>query len=423
MANLKLIAVAVAAVIVVAAVGIFLFASDNNNKRNEEISLIAGIQSVGSGFYYDVNEIDPSTLFVLESIEAAENGTGDVIYRAAGWEGLVIGTPGTVAVQHIQLKKLIEEYLNDPSKVENGETKELKLVAWTQGQELKDGEVGYIVTTGSAATILSLGVDIGLTWQPQLALIDDDANYDVIVRTNELFPHEQCCVLVANTSFLSANEDASDRTTWAILQAGYWLNETIAKGVENPNDSDYLWLIELVKTQLGNTATTDDVIAALQDTEYGLIDSDYTVSNPLSVLKSNTANLAESLEGLGAVFYSVTSLGFDSYTDYANALVDDSYIKSALSQGDDTPEYDSVTTVRFSLIAGSIHDLALDLANTKLPGQSESFFTQAGINAVFTSVPTGAGVITALLANEADFGVPGLPSIVSASINNKWTND
>jgi ABC-type nitrate/sulfonate/bicarbonate transport system substrate-binding protein len=423
MANLKIIAIAVVAVIVVAAVGIFLFASDNNNKRNEEISLIAGVQSVGSGIYYDVNVIDPSTLFVPESITAAENGTGEVIYRAAGWEGLIIGTPGTVAVQHIQLKKLIEEYLNDPSKVENGETKELKLVAWTQGQELKDGEVGYIVTTGSAATILNLGVDIGLTWQPQLALVDDNPNYDIIVRTNELFPHEQCCVLVANNSFLSANGDASNRATWAILQSGNWLNATIANGIDNPNDSDYLWLIDLVKTQLGGTATTDDVIAALQDTEFGLIDSDYTISNPLSVLKSNTANLAESLEGLGAVFYSVSSLGFDSYADYASALVDDSYVKYALLQGDSTPTYSNVTTVRFSLIAGSIHDLALDLANTKLPGQTQSFFAQAGINAQFTYVPTGAGVITALLANEADFGVPGLPSIVSASINNKWTNN
>ncbi|MDR3283157.1 MAG: hypothetical protein LBS92_06080 [Candidatus Methanoplasma sp.] len=426
MANLKIIAIVVVIVLVIAGVGVVLL-SNSTEKRTEEINLVTGLEAVGSGIYYDKSKIDPSNLFVTDAHGDVElDSSGNVKYRAAGWNQLIVGSPGIISIQHIQLKTIVEIYLSDASKVD-GPTKSYKLVAWTQGQDLKDGEVGYVVTGGGATGIIGTNVSgqslaIGLTWQPQLVKVDADPKYDVLVRTNELFPNQTCCVTIANQSFIQSHPDVAERVIWAIVQGAEWLNQAKEKGKTNPNDADYQKLLQIGATIAGQNFTTDDLKVAIEDVEYDWGDVNANVNSPLTKLKSDVAIQAEDLYRTKDARYSASELGFSSYLDYANGLVDDSILKKVLSNGiSNKPTFDSRYKVRFVFIEGDIHQLPLHIANNVLPGQTQSYFDQVGIDFERIGVSIGSAVVAALKANEADFGVSGQPSIIVDNINNKLT--
>ncbi|MDR0523194.1 MAG: hypothetical protein LBG62_02060 [Candidatus Methanoplasma sp.] len=418
MSNKKIIAIAAVVVLVAAGAGAFLLLN-KSEKRTEEINIVTGLEGVGSGFYYKPGSIDASKLFVTDQSGAvAVDGNGEVKYRAEGWNRLVIGSPGVVSIQHIQLKTIVEIYLKDQSRVD-GPTKSYKLVAWREGEALRDGEVGYVVTGGAASAIEGYKLDIGLTWQPQLAKLDA-GSYDVLVRTNELFPHQTCCLTIANQSFLQDNPGVSERVVWAIVQATEWLNAAKEKGKSNPSDPDYLRLLEIGRGIAGPNFTTEDLIAAIEDVEYAWGDIGYSASDPLSKIKSDIALQTEDLSKTGDLRNTLGDLGFSSYAQYADALVDDSVLKRVLANGiDSKPPYDSWSEVRFVLIAGDIHQLPVHIANALLPGQSQSLYSQVGITFKRIDVSIGAAVISGLKANEADFGVTGQPSLIVDNVNNK----
>ncbi|MDR3075599.1 MAG: hypothetical protein LBU30_06165 [Candidatus Methanoplasma sp.] len=426
MVNLKVIAaVAVVVVLVVAGAGVLLLTKDE--KRNEEINLVLGLEAVGSGIYYDPERIDAADLFVTNpdgTVKVFENG--NVKYRAAGWNKLIFGSPGVVSIQHFQLKTIVEAYLSSPDWVE-GPTKEYRLVAWQQGQDLREGEVGYIITTGAASQILDTKINgeslrIGLTWQPQLVKVVGDTPYDVLVRTNELFPHQTCCVLYANASFVDANPDVSERLIWATLQATDWLNQAKEKGKIDPSDPDYLKLLEIGARVGGPTFTTSELAVAIEDVEYSWGDVNYSPGNPLSGVKSDIASQIDILAPLGTFKNSLSDLGFSNSQEFAERFVDDSLVSSILKNGKDTvPEHSGKYTVKMGLIQGDIHQLPVHIANTVLPGQTESFYSQAGIEITQVGSPTGAGVLAGMKANEVDFGVNAQPSVITDNINNKLT--
>jgi hypothetical protein len=252
--------------------------------------------------------------------------------------------------------------------------------------------------------------------------VDADPKYDVLVRTNELFPHQTCCVTIANQSFIQEHPDVAERVVWAIVQGAEWLNQAKEKGITNPNDADYQKLLQIGAGIAGPNFTTDDLKIAIEDVEYDWGDVGASASNPLTKLKSDVAIQAEDLYRTKDARYSATELGFNSYAEYANGLVDDSILKKVLSKGvSNKPTYTERHTVRFVFIEGDIHQLPLHIANNVLPGQTQSYFDQVGVNFERIGVSIGSAVISALKANEADVGVSGQPSIIVDNINNKLT--
>ncbi|MDR2845760.1 MAG: hypothetical protein LBV63_00595 [Candidatus Methanoplasma sp.] len=420
MANLKIIAIVVVVVLIVAGAGVFLLTRDNE-QRSEEINLVTGLEAVGSGIYYNVNKVNPDNLLTVDK-------DGKVTYHPAGWNKLVFGSPGTASIQHIQLKTIVEVYLNDKTKIGATDTpKEYRLVAYTDGQTAKDGEIYFVNFNGGGAALPTSDtnkaiLDAGLTWQPQLVKVVADPAYGLLVRTNELFPHQTCCVTIANQSYISANPEIAERVVWALVKATDWVNAAEAKGAVNPNDPDYLRLLQIGASVAGPNFTTDELKLAFADVEYDWGDVDasgnpiYTNSNPLGKLKSDVALQTDDIIKTGATRGNVTDLGFKNSTEYANELVDDSILKSVLSKGiNNKPTYDSRANVRFILINGDIHQLPVHIAN------EIGFFDQVGIDITKVGVSIGSAVITGLKANEADFGVSGQPSIIIDNINNKLT--
>ncbi|MDR2846501.1 MAG: hypothetical protein LBV63_04380 [Candidatus Methanoplasma sp.] len=401
--NIKLIAVAVVVVLLVAAAGILFL---DNRKRVEEIDFISGLESVGSGIFYRESVISsPDVLFTIRE-------PGDVTYHPDNWNKLIFGTPSVVSIQQIQLKTIVEMYLNDPSKSDH--PKSFKLVPYVDGQTLEDGKVYYIILGGSQM-MEDKKIDAGITGLPRLLkLVQDDMPFSLGALTNDLFPHQTCCAVSVNKSFADAHPDVVVRVVWAIKQSTDWLNKALEKGKTNPNDPDYLKALQVGARVAGPIYTEEEIAEAIVNVEYAW--GDNNPSDPLRTLKADIAYITDDLEKINAVTNKVSDLGFKNTTEYAEKQVDDQFLKEALKG---KPSYDDDYTVRFALIGGDIHQLPVHLAYTLLPGQTQTFYEQVGINFQYNSVSIGNVVVAALKANEADFGVTGQPPIIVDAINNE----
>lgn len=451
MQRIKVIAIAVVVVLIVAAAGILVLnKSGSTDARDEEINLIGGLEGVGSGFYYDPNEIDPTTLFVYNAdgtLKTKTDANGDqvAILKTEGWEGLVFGVPTVGSIQYYQLKSIVEVYLKDPAYTD-GKTIDLKLVAADNNKTSPAGTVGYVVTQGSASSIKefhSKGIVIGVTWEPQFSIltVGADATYKNLVTTDLLFPHVTCCVLYGNASYIAENPEVSERLVWAVMYATKWThavaNDIINNGYD-PTNEQHTKLVEYAIKYAGGSASgldTDRVVNALHYIEYAWGDEDiygdYDPSNPLSKIKEDIANQTDILYQIGGVlFNSYSDLGFKDGADFAESFVDDSLMQKALTvKSWDTSK---TTTLKFSFIVGDLHQLPVHLAAEILPGlakvtgnssldNSKTLFDQAGLDIVSVDATGSGQVVTQMQSGEADFGVAGQPGIISYDINNKLT--
>ncbi len=439
----------VAVVIVVAAAAATVILGKGSEARDEEINLVAGLEGVGSGFYYDPKVVDAGDLFELNDdgtlkTRSLDNGDRIVVFKPSGWEKLRFGVPTVGSIQYYQLKTIVEVYLADPAYTD-GTTANLKLVAYTEGTPLKDGEVGYIVTQGSASSIKEYqknGLYIGITWDPQYSIltVGDGATFEGLVTTDLIFPHVTCCVLYGNKSYVDANRDTSERLVWAIYYATRWVyevSEDIKANGFDPADETHRALVDYAIQYSGGVSSglsDETVVSALHSIEYAWGDGDmygtYDPENPLSKIKEDIANQSEILYDIGSLNYSHSDLGFRSWSAFADSFVDDSLIKTALK----TDRWDSTSTktVRFSFIVGDMHQLPVHLASEVLPRLSEvvgndslddarPLFEQTGVNIVGISASGSAQVITQLSANESDFAVAAQPGVIAYDINGKFT--
>ncbi|MDR1404144.1 MAG: hypothetical protein LBJ20_01060 [Candidatus Methanoplasma sp.] len=434
-----IVAIVVVAILVIAGAGAaFVLASngkDNTSSANPaEINFITGLEAVGSGVFYDKNKVTASDLFAddiltADGLSVREDVT--VKYKAAGWNKLIIGTPTATAIQQIQIKTIVEQYLNDASKVVDT-PREYKYVSWQEGQKLEDGEVYFVLYgTGTSDAILAHtydNVDLGITWQPNFSKVVADSRYTSLVRTNELFPHQTCCVTIANAKFVQENPEVAERVVWAIVQGTNWLNAAKAAGESNPNDVNYQALLNIGRVVGGDTFTKEDLIVPFNDVEYAWSDNDANPNaernSPLDTLKSDVVQQVEDLYNGRAISNNYSDLGFSSWADYADSLVDDTVLRNIINNGvDNVPAWTDEATVKFKLISGDIHQLPVHIAATLLPGQTQTFFEQAGIDFQEAGIrATGSGqVVTTLHAGEADFAVSGQPGVLIDNINNKFT--
>lgn len=443
MKRYQAIVIAVAAVVLVAVVSTAVVNSRSEG-RSQEISLISGLEGVGTGFYYDSDSISKGDLFVLNddgSLKTRTNSEGYevAIFKPAGWERLTFGIPTVGSIQYYQLKTIVEVYLNDASYTD-GTTLSLKLVSTSPGS----GQVGYLVTGGSVSSIkeyVSQGLKIGVTWDPQYSALTtgDNAPFDGLITTAELFPHVTCCVLYANASFIEENRETSERLVWAIVNATNWLNAVYDDIKENGYDSSkesHKALVSFALKYAGGSnsgLTEEQILNSFDSIEYGWgdeITGKYDASNPLTKVKSDIAEQTDTLYSVGVLIKSLEDLGFKDSTEFAESFVDDSVLSAALKVS--SWSGDAKAKVTFSTIANDVHQLPVHLANEVLPGLSEilgndqlkdgiTLFEQAGIEISLLSASGSSQVITQMQSNEADFGVAAQPGVIAYDINNALT--
>jgi ABC-type nitrate/sulfonate/bicarbonate transport system substrate-binding protein len=391
--NIKLIAAIVAVILVVSAAGFFLL---NDRTRTTEIDIISNIESGGSGIFYRQSD----RLSSPESL-ATVNAPGDIDYHHENWNKLIFASPSVVSIQHIQLKTIVETLLDGGGKYH--------LVPYQDGHALEDGNVYYIILSGGQLLDNKI-IDAGITGLPRLLkTVQGDSPFRLSVLTNDLFPHQTCCVVSVNKSFADENPDVVVRTLWAITKGTEWLLEALEKGKTNPNDPDYVRALELGANIAGPVYSTQDIADSIYDIEYAWGDAD-DAANPLKTLKGDIAYITSDLERIKAVNNTVGDLGFDSYEDYADRQVVDTFLKEAIKG---KPTYDERFTVRFALIGGDIHQLPVHVA------ADLGFFDEVGLDFERTFVQIGHVVVATLKANEADFGISGQPPILVDAINNK----
>lgn len=375
----KYIAVAVVVVLIVAAVGIYAVANHEDDEK-KTVSAIARVNTEGSGIYlkstYDVNDFYTT------------DASGNITLTKEAWDGKVFGTPGTSSIQHVQLTQLVNEMGLD-FKPFNGSK--------------VSGTVYYVDSVSNydaAINKLSDTLDGGILWQPQYAKIVDDDKYQEFLLTNDLFPGHTCCLIAGYESFMTSNPEV----TIAFL-AGYTdAVKFIQNALSNKDSEDYQKLIEIcVKYTSG--LNNDQIEAALSTITYTYADD---AAGSLSKLAKDIGELESDLEDLDAIKKDVTSLGFKDSAEFGNALVDDSYMKKALSGDVQKVENKTVTV---AAINGDIHQIGLRVA------QDLGFFENYGLTVVYKGLTNGGGVATDLLSGNSDFGFLGAPPLTSNVVN------
>lgn len=453
MQRYKIIAIVVVVIVVVAAAAVAVSSRDSE-AESTEINLISGLEGVGSGFYYDEDRVDPTSLLVYNDDGTLAthyvSGIGNIaIFKPAGWAGLTFGVPTVGSIQYYQLKTIVEVYLNDTTYTD-GTTASLKLVAGSPSS----GQVGYTVTQGSAARIIESNPAIGITWEPQFSALvvdgaDTTAPYKNLVTTDLLFPHATCCVLYGNASYIEDHPEVAQRLVWAVKNATDWLNavydeikaynESIGseqgKWVIDESSEAQRALVEYTVKYTGGTSnglTTAQILNAYNYVEYAWGDTEnLSSSNPMSKIKKDIADQTDILYDIGGLANnSLESLGFSNSTQFAEKFVDDEPMKAIL----DTTSYSTTekTKITFSVIVNDMHQIPTHLADEKLPdidkylnnsslSDSSSLYDQAGLEVSFNDASGSNAVVTAMNSNQAQFGVAAQPAVILYDINNKQT--
>lgn len=380
----KIIAVAIVAVIIIAAAGVFIVTNDNDDvESGRDVAAIARVNTDGSGIYLKAI-YNPTDFYTV-------NDKGEIILNPSAWGGKVFGTPGTATIQHVQLQTLVEDM-------------GLKFQKYISGN--KNANTVYYsdsINNATAATEKAGDlIDGGILWEPQYSLIASDEQYQPFLTTNQLFPGHTCCLIAGSEKFMTENPEATTAFLAAYVEAVKYINKALA----DTESAEYKQLVDIcVKYTSG---LTEDVIKeALGLVVYKFSDDNTTGS--LEDLKKDLADLETSLEGLGTIQKKISDLGFEDSTAFAEAFVEDSYLKDAVS-GDVKP-LEKRTKIVISAINGDIHQIGVRVA------YELGYFDQYNLDVTVNGVANGPAVAKDLLGNQADFGFIGAPPLTSNVVN------
>lgn len=389
--NKKVVAVAAVALLAVAAVAVYVVMDKD---RDSSFSVIAQVNTEGSGLYIKESVLsDRGGLSAFYSVDELGAITIDES-NAPAWSKLIMGTPGTTSIQHVQLQTIVEEQLG------------LKFRLYQFGSALKSDTVYYVSNVTNAVGALNDSIiNGGILWQPQYQAIVDDADggFTSLALTNDIFPGHPCCILAASNSFLGSNEDATVRFLAGYIDGVDWVNHAL----EHPGSDDYLELVNLAIDKTGMAFTEDTVKAALETITYTYGSG---ADDPLADLKASVSDLIDTLDALDQLQKSVRDLGFADSEAFVDRFIDGSYLSAALEDADVTGPR---TTVTVAVIAGDIHQIALHAAMYK------GFFADHGINVSLSSAANGAGVAVSIQNGTASFGLLGAPPATIATINSQ----
>ena len=111
---------------------------------------------------------------------------------------------------------------------------------------------------------------------------------------------------------------------------------------------------------------------------------------------------------MGAITTDIADLGFSSSTEFAEMLVDDSYLTQAVN-GEATNVGNVSLTV--TAITGDVHQIGIRVA------QELGYFEQYGLNVNVRSVANGGAVALDILSGNCQFALLGAPPLTSNVVN------
>ncbi len=359
--------------------------SSSSGEVDKEVSLIARVNTDGSGIYVSA-VYDPDDFITI-------NSDNSVTYHKEMWGGKVFGTPGASTIQHVQLMDIVKNEMG------------LNFEKYSNTTSINSNTVYYVDNINNYTMAVNNRnlLDGGILWEPQYHYILSSGYYDGLITTNILFPGHTCCLIAGYQDYLDDHADETARFLAAYIKAVNYINDAKA----NPSGEAYAELIKICKDNI--KGLTDDVIKeALDGVVYKYSDKPNSAS--LSDLESDIASLAEDLTDLGGIKYKISELGFDSYDEFAEAFIDNSYLDKALSYGTYSG---SKSTISVAAIDGDIHQIAVQIARTL------GYFDEYGLNVTLRALPNGGAVSLDILGGQSDLGFMGAPPITSATINAK----
>ncbi|MGE0015567.1 MAG: ABC transporter substrate-binding protein [Candidatus Methanomethylophilaceae archaeon] len=372
-------------IVLLAASGTVLSMEDS---ENESVSILARANNDGSGIFIraDTANLDDMTE-VVDGVITAVN--------PELWVGKVFMTPGPSSIQHMILMDIVKEDLG-LNFVQYG-TEADNAVFWTQvapGQ-MKD-------------KIEDRDIDGGIAWEPHYAVAVSSGTYVELMTTSDYWPGHPCCVVAANNSFLSGNQNATERFLAAYILSVQWVTDALPEDSENHDE-----LLEITKRIGTLSSSSADEVA-----EAALVNITYAYE--IGDLEEQLAEVVDTYKALNIVQQStLTEAGYDSSLAFTEHLVDERYVAGALNgEGDVKTAIElgyfggSLTHIGVAYLAADIHQIGLHV------GIQKGFFANYGIDVeLLGPFPAGGDVMNALLSGHASIGFVGSPPVVSSSIN------
>ena len=353
---------------------------------HKELSLIARVNTEGSGIYISSEYNADDFLTVSKS--------GEVKYNADYWGGKVFGTPGASTIQHVQLMGIVEDELGLTFEKYNPSGSKSKDKVY-----FVDSVANYDAAINSADIL-----DGGILWEPQYHKILSSSLYKGLVTTNVLFPGHTCCLIAGYQDYLNKNPDETARFLAAYIEAVNYINAAKA----DHSSEKYATLVEICMENI--PGLTEDVVKeALDGVTYTY--SDKAESSDLDALVGDIASLTENLTNLQAIKVQMSELGFDSYTEFAKAFIDNKYLSHALTYG--PWEGEEKRNIAVAAIEGDVHQIAIQVAI------SLGYFEDYGLNVGIRALKNGGAVALDLLSGQSDLAFMGAPPITSATVNGK----
>ncbi len=388
----RIIAIIVVAIVVVAGVATFVVLQNNRSDvkyDDASFNVIGRVNSEGSGLYIN----DDLVIFGTGSVMPARASNNVPFFgknyslstdNKNAWGGLIFGDPGVSSIQHTQLASIASSV-------------GLKLEAYKDGQSIANDTLYYITNLANYNVIHNNDIiNGGIIWEPQFQrVVQEDGRYEQLALTNDVFSGHTCCIIAANHNWAQSNHDTVVKFLAGYMDAVNFIVNAIEKG---GSDYDELVTIAMNATVGLSEAEVEDALANITYLYADNKDGD------LSKLKKDISSLSSDLKDLGVI----TSKKFNNPDKFADAFVDDSYVKDAAA-GKATKTIGA--TVNVAVIDGDIHQLAIHVAIAK------SYFADYGLNVTLAKGANGGEIATLLLSKDVNIGFLGAPPATSNTIN------
>lgn len=380
----KILAIIVAAVVVCAGAGVYFAMGQNTEDKG--ISVLARVNTEGSGLYLKAGE------------KASDYLTIDgktVTYKKEAWGGKIIGTPGMITIQHMQMKELVETTLG------------LKFTLYREGGSIESDTVYYDAGVPNYTTFKSKTNLVGAyIWQPQYQIAVADGCVGLIL-SDLMFPKHTCCVIGGTNTYIKGHSSETVDFLTAYIKSVDKMKAVIATG----SGDEYNALVNLgvTKTGLKGEKAFETVATSLKTITYTYADS--STQDVLGQLKGDISTLVDKYEANKSVNYTMSDLGFKSSDEFTKKFVNSSYLKKAIDG--EGKKSSNARDVKVAVISGDIHQIAVHY------GIELGYFAEYGINIVLSSQSNGAGVAVALQNGDSNFGLLGAPPLTITTINGK----
>ena len=392
--NKSLCSVLIVLIVMVSLCSVIIVHETTGESKNDvqgEYNILARVNTEGSGIY-----IKDDVLSTRGGASAFYNTSTYEITDAnkAAWGGLVVGTPGAATIQHVQMQQIAE-------------SAGLIFTLYQDGMVTDSDHMYYVATMSNASIVTGYTgqLDAGILWEPQYSKIINSSGFSQLVLTNDLFPGHTCCNIVGVKDYINSHADVTERVLAAYVKAAQY----VQYAVNHVGSDEYNQLVSIAQDVVGTSIDVPTIKDALSRITYAYVDGDGTLNG----LKSDVANLADSLISMGLLRHDLSDLGFHYSSQFANAFVDEGYLMHAIERFDaaDPTLAGANAIVTIAVIAGDIHQIAIHVANAL------GYFEENHITVSISAATNGPGVAVAVQNGTAQFGVLGAPPATSTAIN------